>query len=255
MRVITGVHNDTADGRSDAHMTFTAGFAKRYDFVVDVADLTDGRFATRKDISHFAAGKTYGCVLAFFCHKLRFVTGCSAKLCAATGVKFDIMDNGTDGNVFDGKAVACFNIRIGSAYYHVADGNSERSDDVAFFAVCIVQKCDVCGTVGIVLDGSDLCGDTVFIAFEVDNSVFTLLPPPMCLTVILPFALRPPDLFLLTSRLRSGVVVVTSSKVETVMKRREGVVGLNFLIAIVHSSYYARLSKNSMDLLSSVSCT
>ena len=28
------------------------------------------------------------------------------------------------------------------------------------------------GTVGIVLDGSDLCGDTVFIAFEVDNSVF-----------------------------------------------------------------------------------
>lgn len=133
VRVITGVHNDTADGRSDAHMTFTAGFAKRYDFVVDVADLTDGRFATRKDISHFAAGKTYGCVLAFFCHKLRFVAGCSAKLCAATGVKLDIMDNGTDGNVFDGKAVACFNIRIGSAYYHVADGNSERSDDVAFF--------------------------------------------------------------------------------------------------------------------------
>ena len=61
----------------------------------------------------------------------------------------------------------------------------------------------------------------------------------------------PPVLLRETSSERSGVEEVTSSKADTVMKRRAGDVGLYFLIAIVLSPY-ARLSKNSIALLSAV---
>ena len=54
----------------------------------------------------------------------------------------------------------------------------------------------------------------------------TLLPPPWWRTVILPCLLRPAFFFLLSRRDFSGVVLVTSSKVSTDMKRLAGEVGL-----------------------------
>ena len=47
-----------------------------------------------------------------------------------------------------------------------------------------------------------------------------------------PFALRPPVFLSGSVRLFSGRVFVTSSNDETVMKRRPGLVGLNFFSAI-----------------------
>ena len=50
--------------------------------------------------------------------------------------------------------------------------------------------------------------------------------------MIRPLLLRPPFFFSGSVRLRSGVVFVTSSKVETDMKRRPGLVGLYFFSAM-----------------------
>ena len=50
-----------------------------------------------------------------------------------------------------------------------------RSDDVALLTVCIVQQCDVGGTVRVVLDVSDLCRNAVLvITTEVDDTVLAL---------------------------------------------------------------------------------
>src|SRR5579883_1830570 len=59
-----------------------------------------------------------------------------------------------------------------------------------------------------------------------------LWPPPLWRTVIRPWAFLPARFGSGRRRLRSGSVLVISSKVETVMNRRPGVVGLNFLIPI-----------------------
>ena len=50
--------------------------------------------------------------------------------------------------------------------------------------------------------------------------------------MIRPVLFRPPFFFSGSVRLFSGVVFVTSSKVETLMKRRPGLVGLYFFRAI-----------------------
>src|SRR5699024_5488683 len=62
---------------------------------------------------------------------------------------------------------------------------------------------------------------------------FLLLPPPRCLTVILPWLLRPEFFFRDTTRDFSGVLFVISAKSEEVMCLLEGVYGLNVLIPIL----------------------
>lgn len=66
-----------------------------------------------------------------------------------------------------------------------------------------------------------------------------------------PVALRPPDLFLETNRLFSGFVPVISLKVDTVMKRRAGEVGLYLLMlsAIFITSYLLSQTVEELDAL------
>ena len=66
---------------------------------------------------------------------------------------------------------------------------------------------------------------------------FFLAPPPRCLTVILPCALRPAFLFLDSRRDFSGVVFVISEKSEPVICLLEGVYGLYVLIPITVSPF------------------
>ena len=66
---------------------------------------------------------------------------------------------------------------------------------------------------------------------------FFLAPPPRCLTVILPCALRPAYLFLDSRRDFSGVVFVISEKSEPVICLLEGVYGLYVLIPITVSPF------------------
>ena len=79
-----------------------------------------------------------------------------------------------------------------------------------------------------------------------------LVPPPLCLTVILPLEFLPACFFRVTVRDFSGLSAVISSNVDTVIPLSPGEVGLYFLIPILPTSYY-RFSKNSMGLLSAES--
>ena len=91
---------------------------------------------------------------------------------------------------------------------------------------------------------------------------FFLAPPPRCLTVILPCALRPAFLFLESRRDFSGVVFVISEKSEPVICLLEGVYGLYVLIPITVSPFvcsnysfhgiapYIRLMKTAVKRIS-----
>jgi hypothetical protein len=62
---------------------------------------------------------------------------------------------------------------------------------------------------------------------------FCLFPPPWCLTVILPWLLRPAFLLFLASNDFSGVLFVISEKSDPVIFLLEGVYGLYVLIPII----------------------
>ena len=70
VRVIAGVHDGTANGRTDTHMAFSSRFTEFYVLVVSVADYTDGRSAIESYHTNFAGRKSYLSVVTFLSHKL-----------------------------------------------------------------------------------------------------------------------------------------------------------------------------------------
>lgn len=158
VRVIAWVHDDAADGRTNVHVTFTACFTERNIAVVEVTDLTDGSFATDRNVTHFAAWHSECSVFAFLSHKLCGAAGSSCDLAALSGLQFDVVDHGADRDIFKRQAVAHFDVRVFAAYNGVARSQAERSENVSLFAVGVNEERNVCGTVRIVLNAFDFAG-------------------------------------------------------------------------------------------------
>src|SRR5437868_15445795 len=59
VRMVDGIHHDTAVGRADAHMPRASGFADGDIFVVQISDLADRRAAVDIHQPDFAGRKFY----------------------------------------------------------------------------------------------------------------------------------------------------------------------------------------------------
>ena len=110
VRVVVRVHDRTADGRADAHVTGTTGLADVHVLMVDIADLTDDCNAVRADEADFAGRQTDLRELRVLCHQLSVVAGGADELSAAAGVDLDVVDDGTDGDIGQRQAVAGLDI-------------------------------------------------------------------------------------------------------------------------------------------------
>ena len=118
--VIAGVHDGTSDGRSDTHVSDLTGFTDTDDLVIEVTDLSDGRLAFHGNVSHFAARHFKSRHIALFCHEPSRHAGSSCDLSAFTGLKFDVVDHGTDGDRFERKRVANLDVGVRTGNDHVA---------------------------------------------------------------------------------------------------------------------------------------
>jgi hypothetical protein len=77
-----------------------------------------------------------------------------------------------------------------------------------------------------------LAGTPSFLRLKSVSRKRRLWPPPLWRVVMRPLLLRPPVFLTELVRLFSGFERVTSSKPDTVIQRRPGLVGLNFFRAI-----------------------
>ena len=167
VRVVAGVHDNTADRRADAHVTGAAGLTDADVLVIGVADGADGGHGVHGNLANFAGGQTNLSVLTFLSHELSAHTGGANHLAAAAGLDFHIVDQGTNGNVGDGQRVAGLDVGVGTGDDGLAHLNAQRSQDVALLAIGVVQQGDERAAVGIVLDGGNLGGDVQLVALEV----------------------------------------------------------------------------------------
>ena len=123
-----------------------------------------------------ARGETdKGVFVALFTHELSHASACAGKLSALAGIKLDVVDKGTGGDGGKGKSVAGHDVGLGSVFNLVAHFKSLRSDDVALFAVLILNEGDVCGTVGVVLKSHNLSVHTELVSLKVDYTIFSSL--------------------------------------------------------------------------------
>ena len=174
VRVIAGVHDRTADGRTDTLVTGLTCLTNLNGIMLDVSDLTDSCLAVETDDSDLTGGQTDLSHAVFLSDKLSENTGGTNELSALTGVKLDVVDHGTDRDVSDRKGVTGLDISIAARVKNGSVGNTDRSYDVALLAGLVLKQSDVCRAVRIVLN-SDIGVRSSICGLEVDNAVLDLV--------------------------------------------------------------------------------
>ena len=142
-------------------------------FVFEITDLTDGSLAVKTNDANFTGGKSYLRNAVFLCHQLSGRTGAADKLTALTGVKLNVVDEGTDGDFADRKHVTGLDISLCAVENNVADLETDRRDAVSLFTGLILHESDVSGSVGVVFDSKYSCRNILNLFAEAP-SIFTV---------------------------------------------------------------------------------
>ena len=83
------------------------------------------------------------------------------------------MNNCTNRNVLKRKSITCNNICIRTCNNCCTNLKTLRSNDIALYAVFILNKSNMSWTVWIVFDCFNLCRNIEFLSFEIDNTIFS----------------------------------------------------------------------------------
>src|SRR4029453_2347877 len=176
-RVVDRVHGPPAHGRALALPPQPAGLAPADVGLLGVADLADRRPAPDVDVADLTGRHPQLGVRALLGHQLHARAGRPGDLGSATGTQFDRVHHGADRDVTQRQAVARLDVRARPVLDPVALPEQVRREDVALLAVRVVQQCDACGPVRVVLDVRDLGRNAVLVVpAEVDQPVRALVP-------------------------------------------------------------------------------
>ena len=175
MGVVNGVHDSTADGRTDAAQAVTTGLTNADVSVLSVADLTDGSTAGEKHATHLAGGHTQDGILTLLAHQLDAGACGTSQSSALARLQLDCVNQGTNRDGGQWHSVTGLDVSLNAGLNDVANLQTTRVKDVALLAVYIVQKSDACAAVRIVFNGGNLCWYAILVTLEVDLTVTTLV--------------------------------------------------------------------------------
>ncbi len=171
--MVAGVHYRTAYGGTPTHMTLTSGFTVVNVCVLGVRYLTNGCHALFGYVAELTGGETEKSHSVLASHELSHVSCRTCKLCALAGVKLYVVDNGTNGHIYEGKCVTGLDVSIGAADNYVSYLEADGSNDVALNAVFILNECDESRAVRIVLESHNGSIHAELVSLEIDYSVLS----------------------------------------------------------------------------------
>ncbi|MNN01554.1 hypothetical protein D3C81_1141750 [compost metagenome] len=176
MWVIVRVHDDTAHFRTLSEPAAASCFTDFHELMVTVTHGTDRCTANFQDFTYFARRQADRNVFLFFTEQLSFCTSSTNELSAFAWFQLDVVDYSTYRDVLQRHSVTDFDVGAYARFDHVAHFQTFRSDDVAFFAIGIMDQSDVRSPVWIIFDRSNAAWNSIFVPFEVDDAVFTFMP-------------------------------------------------------------------------------
>src|SRR5918993_2773903 len=168
-------HRDAPDLRTLPHVARAPGLAEALVLVIQVADLADGRHAAQRDAPHLARRQPDGGVVALLGEELGRRAGGPDDLAALAGDELDVVDRGAQRDVRQRQRVADPSVGAGARDDDVADLEAVGQQDVALFAVAVVEQADPRGAVRVVLDGREAGRHAGLVTLEVDAPVVGLL--------------------------------------------------------------------------------
>ena len=174
-RMSHGIHRGPTHVRPLPLPTISTGLADHNTTVFAVSNFTNRGPTRTGQPSNFTRRQRDLRPLAFPCIQNRRRSGTAAKLPAATGPHFDIMNRRSGRNPTQRHAITDVRLTLGAAHHRVAGRNAFGSQNVSLFTVGIVQQRNSRRTVGIVFDVSDLRRNRILISLEIDLPVQPLV--------------------------------------------------------------------------------
>jgi len=141
--------------------------------MIQVTHFTNGGQALLTDKAHFARGQTHLGVLAFFRHQLRRRASRASDLPTFARLHFNIVDQRTHRNVRNRQGVTGSNFSPGAGDHRIAHFQRQRGNNVAAFAIGIIQQRNARGAIRIVFNRCNLGWNIQFVAFEIDDPVMS----------------------------------------------------------------------------------
>src|SRR5581483_8654862 len=176
VRVVDGVHRRAAHGRALAEPAAAARLADRHVAVLDVPDLADGRAAGEEHAAHLARRQAQRGMAPVLRDELDTRAGGARHLPALARLQLDVVYERAGGDVLERQRIARLDVGADTGLNDRPDAHAGRREDVALEAVRVMEKRDASRPVRVVLDRSDLRGNAVLGALEVDDAVAALVP-------------------------------------------------------------------------------
>src|SRR2546422_900501 len=114
--------------------------------------------------------------LALLRQELRLRAGAPAHLRAAARLELHVVNERADRDIAERQRVARQDVGLRSRHDGVAHFEAERRDDVALLAVTVVEQCEPCGAIGIILDPRHARRDAELLTPEVHRAEHALRP-------------------------------------------------------------------------------
>src|SRR5213594_2826818 len=175
-RVVDGVHHRAAHRRAEAEPAHPARLPDRYVLVVEVAHLPDRRHAVDRHHPHLARRQLERRPLALLRQELRLRAGAPAHLRATARLELHVVNERADRDIAERQRVARQDVGLRSRHDGVAHFEAERRDDVALLAVTVVEQCEPCGAIGIILDPRHARRNAELLTPEVHRAEHALRP-------------------------------------------------------------------------------
>lgn len=175
MWVISGRLYDTSYLRLSTETSVLASLSELFVFMVAVTDLTNGCAAGVVNHPHFTAGQSKSDICALLRHDLGGSARAANHLATATGLQFDVVNQGTKGNILDLEAVAGQNVCVGTTEHPRPHFQAFWGKDIGLGSVHVVEQRNATGAIGIVFNRDDLGLDALFDSLEINDSIALLV--------------------------------------------------------------------------------
>jgi hypothetical protein len=176
--VVHRVHGHAAHPGPRPASGLAAGFAEGQVLVFHIAQLPHRGLALEQYHAHFARRQLDQGIAILLGHQLGEGAGAAHNLPAFAQAQFDVVNMRAQGNVGQGQCIAGLDIGILVRTSPSPTFKFQRGQDIALFAVGIVEQRDARAAIGIVLDRCNLGRYTVLVPPEIDDAVIALVPPP-----------------------------------------------------------------------------
>src|SRR5687768_11205088 len=171
VRMIDGVHHDTADRRADPAPALRAGLAVDDQAVLVVANLADRGAAVDVHLAHLGGAQADRGVQPLARDKLRGTSGAARELPAAAGLQLHVVHRRAQRDAAQRQRIAGLDRRLGARSDRVARGKTLGREDVAALAVRVEHEREMGAPVRVVFETLHLARHAILVATEVDHPI------------------------------------------------------------------------------------